>query len=177
LRSLRIYALIGFCALSLVLLAACGTTQPSASGSGSAPAYSSTTPTASGSTSTGDVVKTTSLTVGGKQVSVLTDAKGMTLYTFKPDTATTTACTGSCATIWTPLLFTGTGTPTGATGLTAVKDSLGNQVQSSGHFLYTYSGDSAPGQANGEGSGGQWFVAMADGSVDPAAAAPASNGY
>ncbi len=169
-RSLRTYTFIGFCALSLLFLAACGTTQPSASGSSTTPAVSSSATTPSASTSTGNVVKTTSLTVQGKQVTALTDAKGMTLYTFAPDTTTTAACTGSCASNWPPLLSTGSGTPTGATGLTAVKDANGQQVQENGHFLYTYSGDSAAGQTNGEGIGGKWFVATTSA---PATTAPA----
>ena len=37
------------------------------------------------------------------------------------------------------------------------------QVTYNGHPLYTYSGDSAAGQANGEGSGGVWFVVKASG--------------
>lgn len=175
-RSLRTYTFIGFCALSLLFLAACGTTQPSTSGSGTTPAASSTTPTTSASTSTSDVVKMASLTVKGKQVTALTDAKGMTLYTFTPDTATTTACTGSCASTWPPLLSSGSGTPTGATGLTVVTDANGQQVQENGHFLYTYAGDSAAGQTNGEGIGGKWFVATTNASASAPAATPTSSG-
>jgi hypothetical protein len=28
-----------------------------------------------------------------------------------------------------------------------------------GHFLYAFSGDTAPGQTDGQGKGGKWFVA------------------
>ena len=45
-------------------------------------------------------------TIGG--VTVLTNAKGLTLYWFAPDTPTTSKCTGSCAAYWPPV----TGTPT-----------------------------------------------------------------
>jgi len=118
--------------------------------------------------------------VQGKKVTALTNAQGMTLYTFTPDTATTTACTSGCASTWPPLLFNGSGSPTGSTGLSVVTDANGMQVQANGHFLYTYAGDSAPGQTNGEGLSGKWFVATAAPAAKtpatgaPAAAAPAT---
>jgi predicted lipoprotein with Yx(FWY)xxD motif len=37
-------------------------------------------------------------------------------------------------------------------------DTNGNQVEYNGHPLYTFSGDTAPGQANGEGVAGMWYV-------------------
>jgi len=42
--------------------------------------------------------------VGDKTQTVLKDAKGLTLYYFTPDTPTTVACTGGCASNWPPLL-------------------------------------------------------------------------
>ncbi|BCL80604.1 hypothetical protein ccbrp13_30690 [Ktedonobacteria bacterium brp13] len=182
-RTLRTYTFIGFCALSLLFLAACGTTQASTSGSSTTPTTAPTSaPTTTASTSTGDAVKTASLTVQGKKVTALTNAQGMTLYTFTPDTATTAACTGGCASTWPPLLFNGSGSPTGATGLSVVTDANGKQVQANGHFLYTYAGDSAPGQTNGEGLSGEWFVATTtSAATTPATTTPAatssSSGY
>ena len=112
------------------------------------------------------IIMTATATVQGKSVTILTDAKGDTLYYFTPDTATTSACTGGCAGAWPPLLMTGSGTPT-ASGtlsgtLTAVSAGNGNQVEYNGHLLYTYSGDTASGQTNGEGKFGKWFVATTD---------------
>ena len=93
----------------------------------------------------------------------LTNAQGMTLYYFTPDTATTSACTSTCAGVWPPLLFTGTGSPTSATTLpgtlSVVTNANGQQVEYNGHPLYIYSKDTAPGQTNGEGLFGKWFVA------------------
>ena len=106
-------------------------------------------------------VKVAQVNVKGQMKAVLTDEKGMTLYTFKPDTATKTACTGKCAVTWPPLLAKQVGeTSDNSIGtLSAVQDANGIQVQANGHFLYTFSKDKAPGQANGEGVGGTWFVA------------------
>ncbi len=46
--------------------------------------------------------------------------------------------------------------------LSVVTDANGQQVEYNGHLLYTYSGDAAPGQTNGEGLFGKWFVATLD---------------
>jgi predicted lipoprotein with Yx(FWY)xxD motif len=112
------------------------------------------------------VVKTVSLTVNGKATTVLTDAKGMTLYYFKPDTASKTACTGGCAQAWPPLLFVGTGkpqaNPTLSGELEIYPNANGKQIIYNDHPLYTYGGDSGPGQTSGEGILGKWFVVTPD---------------
>jgi predicted lipoprotein with Yx(FWY)xxD motif len=38
----------------------------------------------------------------------------------------------------------------------------GSQLEYNGHPLYTYSGDTGPGQTNGEGIGGVWHVVTSD---------------
>jgi secreted repeat protein with Y-X4-D motif len=54
----------------------------------------------------------------------------------------------------------------------------GQQVEYNGHPLYNYSGDTAPGQTNGEGIGGMWFVATTTLSVQSAPqVTPTSSGY
>jgi predicted lipoprotein with Yx(FWY)xxD motif len=125
--------------------------------------FVATTDLAAGSSSSSALVKTATATVKGQSQTILTDAQGKTLYYFTPDTATTSACTGGCAQTWPPLVFTGSGAPTSATTLpgklTAQTTANGNQVAYNGHFLYTYSGDSTPGQTTGEGLFGKWFVA------------------
>jgi len=96
--------------------------------------------------------------VGG--VTVLTDSKGFTLYSFAPDTATTSNCTGSCAAYWPPL----TGAPTAGPGVTGELGTITRpdgttQATYNGHPLYTYVGDTHPGQANGNNlnlNGGLW---------------------
>ena len=96
--------------------------------------------------------------VGG--VTVLTDSRGFTLYSFAPDTATTSNCTGSCAAYWPPL----TGAPTAGPGVTGELGTITRpdgttQATYNGHPLYTYVGDTHPGQANGNNlnlNGGLW---------------------
>jgi predicted lipoprotein with Yx(FWY)xxD motif len=98
-------------------------------------------------------------TIGG--VAVLTNGKGLTLYWFAPDTAATSKCTGSCASYWPPV----TGTPRAAPGVpgrlgTIRRPGGGLQATYDGHPLYTYIGDSGPGQANGDKldlNGGLWY--------------------
>jgi predicted lipoprotein with Yx(FWY)xxD motif len=104
--------------------------------------------------------------IGG--VMVLTDAKGYTLYWFAPDTPTTSKCYGTCAQYWPPL----TGRPAAGPGVTGrlatIKRSNGStQVTYDGHPLYTYVGDTAPGQAHGNNlnlNGGLWHEAAVSGS-------------
>jgi predicted lipoprotein with Yx(FWY)xxD motif len=97
--------------------------------------------------------------VGG--ATVLTNAKGFTLYWFAPDTATRSVCNGTCATYWPPV----TGTPVAGPGVTGklgtIRRSDGStQATFNGHPLYTYIADSAPGQARGNDidlNGGFWY--------------------
>jgi predicted lipoprotein with Yx(FWY)xxD motif len=142
-------------------------TSAAASTPTSAPTTAATTAPASTPTSTGNVVvKTASATVGGKSETILTDAKGMTLYYYDPDTASKTACTGGCAQNWPPLLFAATGDPAATPKLPGelevYSNANGKQVIYNDHPLYTYVGDTAAGQTTGEGLGGKWHVATPD---------------
>jgi predicted lipoprotein with Yx(FWY)xxD motif len=105
---------------------------------------------------TGTGLKT--VTIGG--TTVLTNAKGFTLYSFAPDTSARSKCYGSCATYWPPVTGTtaaGQGLP-GRTGIITRTDGS-HQLTYNGHPLYTYIGDAAPGQARGDNlnlNGGLW---------------------
>jgi predicted lipoprotein with Yx(FWY)xxD motif len=151
------------------LLAACGSSgSPSASGT--------TAPAAAAHSS----VPAGSAVIGARSTSkgtVLVDAKGRTLYWFAIDTPTSSKCTGSCATYWPPVM----GKPVAAAGASLPKH-LGSitrsngQVQATydGHPLYTYVGDTAPGQVKGNGlklSGGLWWAATPSGAKLGATAA------
>ena len=97
--------------------------------------------------------------IGG--VNVLTNADGLTLYWFAPDTSTSSKCFGSCATYWPPV----SGSPAAGPGVTGKLGAIkrpggGLQATYDGHPLYTYIGDSGPGQANGNDldlNGGFWY--------------------
>jgi predicted lipoprotein with Yx(FWY)xxD motif len=171
-----------FLGMSMLLIAliavACGSNTSTSSGSSN----SGTTPSSTPTSNSAAIIKTASATVNGQSVTILTNAQGMTLYYLKPDTATTSACTGSCAGFWPPLVSTSSGSPTSATSLpgtlTVVTDANGQQVEYNGHMLYRYSGDTAPGQTHGEGIKGVWFVATTTLSTQGAPqATPTSNGY
>jgi len=56
-------------------------------------------------------------------------------------------------------------------------DANGNQVEYNGHLLYAYSGDTAPGQTNGEGLLGKWFVATPGLAVQGGGSTSGGNGY
>ncbi len=169
---------LGFLIVLTCLFAACGSTAGSSSSyatnsptttpdtSATGPTATTTgkysaTPTTSTSNTNASTIKTTNATLDGKAATVLTNAQGMTLYYFTPDTQTTSACTGGCAGNWPPLLAAGsiTLTSTAPGKLTTATNANGTQIQYNGHFLYTYAGDSAPGQTNGQGVGGKWFAA------------------
>jgi predicted lipoprotein with Yx(FWY)xxD motif len=103
--------------------------------------------------------------IGG--VSVLTNARGYTLYWFVPDTPAKSTCYGTCAVYWPPVL----GTPAAGSGVSGklgtIRRSVGAaQVTYDHHPLYTYVGDSAPGQASGNNinlNGGLWHEMTASG--------------
>jgi predicted lipoprotein with Yx(FWY)xxD motif len=101
--------------------------------------------------------------IGG--VTVLTNARGLTLYWFAPDTSTTSRCTGSCTDYWPPLIGNPEVGP-GVTGRLGTVRRSGRVLQATydGHPLYTYNGDNGPGSANGNNldlNGGLWYEVRA----------------
>ena len=100
---------------------------------------------------------------------ILTDSAGMTLYLFTPDEAGAPTCVGGCAQAWPPLLVDDVGELLAAEGIDAstlstVEHPDGGQQLKIGKWpLYIFSGDVAPGDTTGQGSGGKWFVVGADG--------------
>ena len=158
----------GIVALSSVALAACGggggtaAQSPLYGGSASTTSQPSTQQTASGK------VSTASTSLG----TVLVDAQGRTLYLFKADKGTQSACSGACASAWPPLRVSGKPTVGGgaeASKLGTTQRSDGQpEVTYNGHPLYTYTGDSKPGDVNGQGLtafGAAWFALSPSGSA------------
>jgi predicted lipoprotein with Yx(FWY)xxD motif len=97
---------------------------------------------------------------------VLVDSKGMTLYYFEKDKkgTKTSACNGACASAWPPLTTSGAAKPMNgamSSQMGTVKRSDGTtQVTYAGWPLYTYTADTAPGEANGtdvKAFGGSWY--------------------
>jgi predicted lipoprotein with Yx(FWY)xxD motif len=133
-----------------------------ACGSSSSGGPASATPGAdSGTTASGSALKTT--TISG--AAVLTNAQGLTLYWFAPDTVTTSKCNGSCAQIWPPVKGPATaGLSVPGTLSTIARSDDTTQATYDGHPLYTYVGDTRPGQANGNNlnlNGGLWHEVTA----------------
>jgi predicted lipoprotein with Yx(FWY)xxD motif len=108
-------------------------------------------------TSTSQATKLKTTKIGG--ATVLTNAKGFTVYWFAPDTSTKSNCNGACAQNWPPVK--GPATAPGVKGKFGTIKRAGGSVQATynGHPLYTFVGDTAPGQAKGNGLnvfGGLW---------------------
>ena len=95
---------------------------------------------------------------------IVVNGKGMTVYAFDSDGTNTDAsqCTGSCASTWPPVEAK---KPKAGKGIDAsmLLVNASGQVSYNGHLLYTYAGDSAPGDTNGDGVGGIWHAMGADG--------------
>ncbi len=102
-------------------------------------------------------VKTANSSLG----EILVDGSGDTLYTFAPDAGGLSTCYGTCAKAWPPLLAPDTivvpADMQSAMGATLRSDNT-TQVTYGGYPLYTYIGDTAPGDTNGQGVGGVWHV-------------------
>lgn len=96
---------------------------------------------------------------------VLVDAEGFTLYAFMPDAAGEPTCTGGCAGTWPPAIVEGVPEGTDLPGELGTVESPtgGKQLTYDGWPLYRYSGDTEPGEANGQGIGGVWFAMTPDG--------------
>ena len=128
------------------------------------PTTAPTSPPTVAPTPTTAVAATIKTGTGGSLGTVLTDANGLTLYTFKNDDASPgkSVCNGNCASTWPPL--EASGTPVAASGITGevtviTRDDGTKQIAYKGHPLYRFAPDKAPGDVNGQGVGNVWFVA------------------
>ncbi len=153
--------------LAALAIAACG---------GGGAATASPPKTSTGASATVGVAKSS---LG----SILVNSHGRTVYLFKADSATKSACAAACATAWPPLLAKGK--PTAGAGLSASK--LGTiprsggqrQVTYNGHPLYTFVKDTKPGDITGQGLvafGARWFTLTPAGTQISSKPASSSNG-
>jgi predicted lipoprotein with Yx(FWY)xxD motif len=147
-------------AAAVLGLTACG--PAGAASSGSSP-YGNTSPSPSKApapapSGTALAVRQTSLGT------ILTDGRGFTLYAFDADKGTMSNCSGACAAAWPPDTTTstdpqaGSGVTQSLVGQTTRADGT-TQLTYAGRPLYLFTGDSAPGSTNGDGStafGARW---------------------
>lgn len=94
---------------------------------------------------------------------VVVNIKGRTLYWLSNERKGHFTCKGQCLSFWPPLYVAAGTTPTGVTGLGTIKrpDNKRTQVTFHGYPIYTFSGDKAAGQTNGNGlkaDGGVWHA-------------------
>jgi predicted lipoprotein with Yx(FWY)xxD motif len=137
-------------------------------GAGATPAAKSTS-TRSGGAAAGApalTVTTRHTTLG----TILVNGQGQTLYLFEKDKGMQSSCTGACVSIWPPLKATGT--PVAGAGLSAIKLATAKRsdgtsaITYAGHPLYTYVGDTKPGDTHGQGLnqfGAEWYVLAPNG--------------
>lgn len=94
---------------------------------------------------------------------VVTTGGGRTVYRFDQDTQNdaTSACTGACRYLWTPVTASGAPTASGVSG--AVAAAPDGQVTLDGWRVYTYAGDSSAGDTHGQGIGMVWWMVAPSG--------------
>ena len=160
-----------------ILIAGCGGSSTTSSTSSSQPSTTSAT----GGSSGGDATVSTAST--SKLGTIIVSSSGMALYDFQKDSATKSACYGSCAKIWPPLMSSGAPKAAGgaeASKLGTIKRTDGTtQVTYNGHPLYTYTADMSPGEVNGNGItsfGGSWHALKASGSAATATSSATTGG-
>jgi predicted lipoprotein with Yx(FWY)xxD motif len=157
-NGLRMLLALPAVAATATVLAACSSSGSSSTSGGSSTSTSSPAAATAGSLKTA--------TIGG--ATVLTSSKGFTLYSFAPDTPAKSNCNGACAQNWPPV--PGPATASGVTGtFGTIKRSDGSvQATFDGHPLYAFVGDTAPGQAKGNGlnaAGGLWHEITTSGTA------------
>ena len=168
-RLRMLLALLAVAVASAILTACSSSGTSSTSGSGS-------TGTSSPAAATTGNLKTT--TIGG--ATVLTNAKGFTLYSFAPDTSTKSNCNGTCAQFWPPVKGPVTASGVKGTFGTIKRSDGSTQATFDGHPLYTFAADTAPGQAKGNGlneQGGVWHEITTSGTAAPVSTSSQGGGY
>lgn len=161
------------------MLAACGDDDASSDPT-AAPAATAAAPAAAGgdygyalpepATTAGTAAPASDAAVATTETSigaVLVDANGLTLYAFTEDNAGEPTCVETCAGAWPPALVEGEPTfgDLDASLFTTVDHPDGTQLKAGDFPLYTFAGDTAAGDVNGQGSGGVWFAVAADGTL------------
>ncbi|HEV7207328.1 MAG TPA: hypothetical protein VGN54_01170 [Mycobacteriales bacterium] len=144
------------CTAVAAAVAGCGSsaTTSTASTTGAAAATSTAAPAAAGAGA--GALAPTSTPLG----QVLATSNGRIVYVLQKAGADV-ACAGACAAVWPPVT------------------AGGKQVTAGGHPVYTFKGDSAAGQTNGQGVnsfGGTWHAVLVGGAPVPVASSSPSSG-
>ncbi|MFI0486688.1 hypothetical protein [Actinomadura sp. 9N215] len=100
---------------------------------------------------------------------IITDRSGRSLYAFTKDKAGTSVCEGECIATWPALA----GKAKAALGEGVDRSLVKHSQRSEGTFqatygdwpLYYYAGDAQPGDLDGQGVDGEWFVVGANGKL------------
>lgn len=150
----------------LLILAACqSSASPSASGAAPSESPASVPSSAPTENPTGSPAAGLSLTI--QQTSegdTLAGQDGLTLYTNSDEVDGTIHCDTGCVGNWPPLTGTVDAGDADAAMLGTITRPDGTeQVTYNGYPLYYFTGDSAPGDATGQGLGGVWFIAAPSG--------------
>ena len=166
----RMFSFGALAVVGALVLAACGGSGSSNSGTSSSPGASSmpiygAAPPSTSNTSNGSGAASTLSTKTSSLGTFLVDANGRTLYLWDADKGSTSTCSGACAQAWPPLTSTATPKASGAVkasllGTTKRTDGS-SEVTYAGHPLYYFAGDTQPGQTTGQGSNGfgaPWWV-------------------
>jgi predicted lipoprotein with Yx(FWY)xxD motif len=161
----RLASVVAVMAAAVMLFSACGRKSNAAEGGGSAALLGSGT--------------------AGSVGTVLTDSSGRTLYHLTSEKGGHIQCTGGCPSIWPPMLAVSGSVSTTVAGLpgrvgTIDRPDGGKQLTYDGMPLYRFSGDSGPGQANGQGihesPRGVWYAVTPSGTVSGGTPSPTSSG-
>jgi predicted lipoprotein with Yx(FWY)xxD motif len=168
----NLFACAGLAVIVILAVTGCGGSS-SESGSNGGGAYggsggetskaASSEPTSGG---TAAVVSAATTKLG----KLIVDSKGFTLYNFHKDKGGKPTCYGACEEAWPPLTTNGKpqageGAMASKLGTTERKDGT-LQVTYAGWPLYTYVGDSKPGETNGNdisAFGAEWYALQPNG--------------
>jgi predicted lipoprotein with Yx(FWY)xxD motif len=174
---MRLSRLSAVAVLATALFAACagadpsGTAAPTTRATATPVATAATVPTPvstpSGTPASGEVTVQLANSEFGQ---ILVDVDGFTLYGLQADEATgESTCYDDCQIAWPPLTITGAFTV--GLGLdqtlfsTAERTDGTTQLKIGSYPLYYFAQDITPGETNGQGAGGVWFVVGADGEL------------
>lgn len=157
-------------AVGAIALAGCGSSSSASTGSSASSGGGGLYGGGSSGSTTANAAATTSgaATISARKTklgTVLVDAKGRTIYLWVHDKGSKSTCNGACAQAWPPVLTSGkpkAGKGVKASLLGTTKRADGKtEVTYGGHPLYTFAGDQAAGDTNGQGSegfGAYWWV-------------------